>query len=167
MSNLEISSTEAKQDKLFYVVANIIIVNSVDQTCLLLKRSETEKVLGGKWAFPGGKLEHSDVASLLAETGNQPIDGIDDILGKLAVREAQEECGLTVNGENNTVIKNKVFVRPDGVPVFMATLTAEYAGGSVVLEDGAFSDFAWVSKENLGNYDCIEGVRQEAEKALS
>lgn len=166
MSNSGISVTEAKTDKLFYVVANIIIVNSVEATCLLLKRSKTEKVHPGKWAFPGGKLEHVDVAKLLEETGTAPIDGIDNILGKLAVREAEEECGLTVDGENGTIIKNKVFVRPDGVPVFMATLTAEYAGGSVVLEDGAFSNYAWVNQHQLADYDCIDGVRKEAEKAL-
>ncbi len=167
MNTQEISVTEAKQDKLFYVVANIIIVNSLDKTCLLLKRSETEKVLPGKWAFPGGKLEHIDVKKMLEESGNKPIDGIDNILGKLAVREGKEECGLDVDGESTEIIKNKVFVRPDGVPVFMTTLAAPYAGGAVVLEAAAFSDHAWVSDGELETYETVGGVQAEAKKALA
>jgi 8-oxo-dGTP pyrophosphatase MutT (NUDIX family) len=166
MPTFEISTTGAKQDKLFYVVANIIIVNSDDKTCLLIKRSNTEKVLPGKWAFPGGKLEHEDVKQLVVEAGVEPITGIDNILGKLAVREAKEECGLDVD-ENARVIKNKVFVRPDGIPVFMATLANEYRGGEVVIEDGAVTDFAWVAKDQLTDYDCVPGVVQEAELALA
>jgi 8-oxo-dGTP pyrophosphatase MutT (NUDIX family) len=162
----KISTDEAKQDKLFYVVANIIIVNPADQTVLLLKRSLTEKVLPGKWSFPGGKLEHADVAKLLEETGNEPISGIDNILGLLAEREAKEECGLTVEAKDGTVILNKVFVRHDGIPVFMAVLAAEYRGGAVVLEEGSFTDFAWVTEAELGDYDCIDDMNVEAMQAF-
>ena len=65
MSDQQISSDKAKQDKQFYVVANIIIINITERTCLILKRSDSEKVLPGKYAFPGGKLEHGDVQSCL------------------------------------------------------------------------------------------------------
>ncbi len=161
-----ISNDQAKQDKLFYVVANLIIINVADKTCLLLKRSANEKVHPEKWAFPGGKLEHADVANLLVESGNQPIDGIDNILGKLAMREAKEECGLDVSAEDAAVTKNKVFVRPDGVPVFMTILATTYQGGSVVLEEDAFTDYAWVTEPELENYDCIQGVTDEARLAI-
>lgn len=166
MPTFEITTAEAKQDKLFYVVANVIIVDPTQKACLLLKRSEQEKVHGGKWAFPGGKLEHGDVKQLILEADADPLGGIDNILGKLAVREAKEECGLTVH-EEGRIIKNKVFVRPDGVPVFMTTLVSEYMGGNVVIEDGAITDYAWVQKTELAAYDCIEGVREEAVLALS
>ena len=166
MSEHNISVEEAKQDKLFYVVANIIVVNTDDKTCLMLKRSESEKVLPGKYAFPGGKLEHSDVAKLLDDTGNKPLQGIDNILGKLAQRECKEECGLDVVEESTQLIKNKVFIRPDGVPVFMVTLAAKYQGGTVVLEDDAFSDFAWVDQSKLDEYDTIPGIADEARKAF-
>jgi 8-oxo-dGTP pyrophosphatase MutT (NUDIX family) len=166
MSEINISTTEAKQEKLFYIVANIIIINPSNTTCLLLKRSLREKVFPGKWAFPGGKLEHDDVKRLLTETGNEPINGIDNIMGILAKREAKEECGLTVDSEKSAVVSNKVFVRPDAVPVYMAIVTAEYAGGDIVLEEDAFTDFAWVSDAELSNYDCIDGVPEEARAAL-
>ncbi len=167
MTNPGISTHNAKQDKLFYVVSNTVVINSIDKTCLLLKRSETEKVLPGKWAFPGGKLEHLDVSRLLEEENKNSIDGIDNILGKLAARETYEECGLAIDAESGTIIKNKVFIRPDGTPVFMTTLVTEYLGGTVVLEDEAFTDYAWVSETDLDNYDCIDGVLQEAKQALA
>lgn len=166
MTDLQISTDEAKQNKLFYVVANVIVVNPDDATCLLLKRSESEKVHPGKWAYPGGKLEHADVIKLLKKTGNNSLKGIDNIMGKLAARECKEECGLTVN-EDGAIVKNKVFVRPDGVPVFMVVMTAEYTGSEeVVIEEGAFSDYAWVSTEQLPNYELIEGTEVEITAAL-
>lgn len=166
MIDPKISTAKAKQDKLFYVVANIVIVNVVEASCLLLKRAASEKELGGKWAFPGGKLEHKDVVDLLTASGNEPIEGIDNILGKLAMRESKEECGLDISTDNARIIKNKVFVRPDGIPVFMTTLATSYEGGMVTLEDDAFSEFAWVTEAQLSNYDCIPGLRQEAQTAL-
>jgi 8-oxo-dGTP pyrophosphatase MutT (NUDIX family) len=161
----EISTAEAKQDKLFYVVTNVIIVDSAKQACLLLKRSENEKVLPGKWAFPGGKLEHKEVKKFIIQAKADPLEGIDNILGKLGVREAKEECGLDVE-EDGQIIKNKAFIRPDGIPVFMATMVSEYVGGEVVTEAGAIVDSAWVAKNHLDEYDCIPSVRKEALIAL-
>lgn len=166
MPNPNISITEAKQDKLFYVVASLIIVNTADHTCLLLKRAETEKVLGGKWSFPGGKLEHKDVRDLLTISGNEPIEGVENILGRLAMREGKEECGLDVSVDDTAIIKNKVFVRPDGVPVFMTALATTYQGGTVTLEAGAFSEYVWATNDELGKYDCIPGIQAEARTAL-
>jgi 8-oxo-dGTP pyrophosphatase MutT (NUDIX family) len=166
MSTFVISTAEAKQDKLFYVVANIIIIDSKSHTCLLLKRGENEKVLPGKWGHAGGKLEHGDVKRLILEVGSEPIEGIDNILGKLAKREAKEECGLDIQEESN-VLKNKVFVRPDGIPVFMATMVSEYKGGEVLIEAGAIADYAWVSVDKLDDYDTIKGVAEEVKLALA
>jgi len=161
-----ISTAAAKQDKLFYIVANIAIVNRTDATVLILKRSETEKVHPGKWAFPGGKLEHADVARLLEETKSQPIDGVDNVMGILAMREAKEECGLSVDAMTAKVLSNKVFIRPDRVPVFMTVMSTEYAGGTVVLEEGAFSDFAWIGLADLPNYDLIQGLAKDIQVAF-
>ena len=53
----KISLNNAKEDKLFYFVANAVVYRESDGRCLILKRSEREKVHPGKWAVPGGKLE--------------------------------------------------------------------------------------------------------------
>lgn len=164
--SIDLSINAAKPDKLFYIVAGLAIVNQRDKTCLLLKRDESEKVFPGKWAFPGGKLEHRDVADLLEKLGQAPIDGVDNILARLAAREAKEECGLNVSESVGIIIKDKVFIRPDNVPVFMVTIASKYIGGEVVLEEGAFTDYAWVKAAELDNYDCIDDVKKESLLAL-
>ena len=166
MALFKISTDEAKQDKLFYVVANIIIIDISRRVCLLLKRGNQEKVFPGKWGHAGGKLEHTDVRKLIVELGVQPIEGIDNILGKLAVREAKEECGLDVQ-EQSQILNNKVFIRPDGIPVVLVTMVCEYRGGEVVTEEGAITDHAWVTAEMLDAYDCIQGVKEEVVLAFS
>ena len=167
MSDTSISVDQAKKDKLFYVVANMAIVDVANAKVLILKRSEAEKVHPGKWALPGGKLEHGDIVSLLAENGNAPIDGVDNILGQLAKREAMEECGLTVDADSAKILSDKVFVRPDNVPVFMTVLSAEYVGGDVKLEEGAFSDYTWIGTDDVANYDLIDGLAHDIGQALA
>ena len=61
MKAKEISLKEAKQNKLFYFVANVVIYRAKDKRCLILKRDEREKVHPGKYAVPGGKLEWSEL----------------------------------------------------------------------------------------------------------
>lgn len=167
MLDSSISIDQAKKDKLFYVVANMAIVDISRAKVLILQRSETEKVHPGKWALPGGKLEHSDIAGLLAKNGNAPIDGVDNILGQLAKREAMEECGLAVDAESAKVLSDKVFIRPDKVPVFMTVLSAAYVGGDVKLEEGAFSNYAWVGVEDVQTYDLIDGLAHDIEQAIT
>jgi ADP-ribose pyrophosphatase YjhB (NUDIX family) len=111
-------------------------------------------------------LEHGDVVKLLAETGNEPINGINNIMGILAAREAREECGLKVDSKESAIINNKVFVRPDGIPVFLAFVTAKFDGGEVKIEEEAFTESAWVSLEDLHNYDCIEDIPEIAKTAM-
>ena len=53
----KISIKNAKEDKLFYFVANVVVYREKDGRCLILKRSEREKVHPGRWAVLGGKLE--------------------------------------------------------------------------------------------------------------
>jgi len=45
-------------------------------------------------------------------------------------------------------------------------LRTNYTGGSVVLEEGAFTDHVWVSATGLADYDLIEGLDVEAKLAL-
>jgi 8-oxo-dGTP pyrophosphatase MutT (NUDIX family) len=56
-----ISLDRAKPDKLFYLVANVVIRRPEDGRYLLLQRASDEAVHGGQWCFPGGKLEWSDL----------------------------------------------------------------------------------------------------------
>ena len=56
-----ISLDQAKEEKLFYAVANAVVLRRSDNRCLILKRSEREKVHPKKYCVPGGKLEWKDL----------------------------------------------------------------------------------------------------------
>jgi len=155
--SIDTSLTGAKPDKLFYVVANVVLVDAANKTCLLLKRGADEKEAGDKWAFPGGKGEHDMIA-----------DGrINDFFGVVALAECQQESGLSFDPSKTKVIANGAFVRKDGIPVVWATLAAPYQGGEVRLEAGSFSAYDWFTKGQLpSKEDCIGTVREEAAMAI-
>ncbi len=57
-------------------------------------------------------------------------------------------------------------VRPDEIPVLFMLFSAIYKSGEVKLEEGAFTDFAWVDDEEVKNYHCIDGVDDEIIQAI-
>jgi len=163
----KISTEHAKSDKLFYVVVTLIPYRASDGKVLLLKRSGTEKVHPGRWGIPGGKLEWSDIDVDNPDHMNGIVKDYHHTLFGLAKRETQEECGLDIQN-NMKFVTSKVFIRPDGTPVVLLQFTAsiEENGKEVILEEGAFSDFAWVSGQEIHTLDCIDGIPQEVALAL-
>lgn len=162
----KISLENAKENKLFYFVANLIIYRESDKRCLILKRSDEEKVHPGKYCVPGGKLEWENFDLNHPTRMNGDVYDFEGSLENLLRREVSEESGLEV--ENNFYYINSVgFVRPDGIPVMMQKFTAKYKSGEVKLEQGAFTDYAWVNKEEISKFDCIGGIREEVIKAIN
>lgn len=153
----EVSIAEAKSDKLFYVVANAILVNTVDRTCLMVRRSTNEKEAGGEWAFPGGKGEHKQI-----------IDGrVSNFFGVVALSECEEETGLSFDPMKAKIIDNGAFVRKDGIPVVWTTVAVPYEGGEVSLEEGSFSESGWFSEDTLPlAEECVGSSRDEAIEAI-
>lgn len=162
----KISIDNAKKDKLFYFVANVLVVRLEDMRCLILKRDEREVAHPGKWATPGGKLEWSDFDIKKPSRMNGEVIDFENAIEDLLRREAKEEAGVDLS-DDFRYINSNVFVRPDETPVVLVKLAAAYAGGEVRVQEGDFTDFAWVNKEEVGEYDCIEGIGDEVEKALA
>lgn len=165
MRAARVSTTNAKQDKLFYVVTNATVYRSEDGRCLILKRDEREVVHPGKWANVGGKLEHADLnmASPTSIAGDVVV--FDDALMQLLAREILEESGVKVK-PGPKFIGSKVFVRPDETPVVLLIFAVEYDSGEVKPEAGAFTEAAWVNAEEINNYDCIDGIKEEIETTI-
>ncbi len=161
----KISIVEAKQDKLFYFVANVVIYREEDKKCLILKRDKREKVHPEKWAVPGGKLEWKDMPIDKPTRMNGDVIDFEDAIEDLLRREAMEEAGLEIEKELH-YINSVAFVRPDGVPVVLVKFAAKYKIGEIVLEEGAFTDYVWVDAEEVKKYDCIQGVHDEVAKAI-
>lgn len=165
MKAKKISLENAKQDKLFYFVANVIIYRNSDKRCLILKRDMREKVHPGKYAVPGGKLEWKDLDINNPTRENGDVLDFENALEELLKREAFEECGLEIY-DDLYYINSVAFIRPDETPVILTKFVASYKSGEVVLERGGFTDFAWVNEEEVKDYDCIKGIKEEIKKAI-
>jgi 8-oxo-dGTP pyrophosphatase MutT (NUDIX family) len=161
----KISLDNAKTDKLFYFVANVLPYRKEDGRCLILKRDMREKVHPGKYGVPGGKLEWNELDINNPTRMNGDVYDFENAVERLLVREAMEEAGIEI-GEKLHYINSVAFVRPDGIPVILVKFAAEYAGGEVKPEIGGFTDYAWVNEEEVKEYDCIEGVCEEVAKTI-
>jgi 8-oxo-dGTP pyrophosphatase MutT (NUDIX family) len=162
----KISIEKAKTNKLFYFVANVIVYRESDGRCLILKRDEREIAHPGKFGVIGGKLEWKDMPIESPDRANGDVLHYLDSIEKLLEREAKEEANIEIYPEL-TYINNVSFVRPDEVPVVMIKFCAKYKSGDVILEKGAFTDYAWVNADEVDGYDCIDGIKEEVKKAIS
>lgn len=88
-------------------------------------------------------------------------DAVEDLLA----REVKEEAGITIE-KDLKYINSVAFVRPDGIPVVLIKLAARYLSGDVVIEKGAFTDFAWVNTQEIKDYECIKGIPEEIGKTI-
>ncbi|MBI5654641.1 NUDIX domain-containing protein [Candidatus Uhrbacteria bacterium] len=161
----EISLDKAKNDKLFYFVANVVVYRESDRRCLLLKRSETEKVHPGKYAVPGGKLEWKDLDISHPTRMNGDVIDFEDALEDLLKRETREEAGIEICGPY-AYINSVAYIRPDGIPVVMVKLAARYLSGEVKLESGSFSGSIWANADEAISLPCISGIPDEIKKTM-
>ena len=160
MPATKIHLENAKEDKLFYVVANVVVYRESDGRCLLLKRSEDEKVHPGRYAVPGGKLEWSQLDIAVPTRINGDVLDYQDAIEILLEREVKEEAGIVIE-KKLQYINSVAYIRPDGVPTVLIKFAARYVSGDIVLEEGSFTDSVWVNAEEVENYECIDGVREE------
>ena len=161
----KISLDNAKKDKLFYFVANVVVFREEDGKCLILKRDEREKVHPGKYAVPGGKLEWINLDVNNPTRINGEVLDFENAVEDLLKREVKEEAGIEIDN-NLKYINSVAFIRPDGIPVVLVKFAAKYKSGQVILEKGAFTDFKWINKEEVKLYDCIEGVHKEINETI-
>lgn len=165
MPATKISIDNAKKDKLFYFVANVVVYRESDGRCLILKRHEREKVHPGKYCVPGGKLEWKDLNIEKPTRMNGEVIDFENAIEELVQRETKEEAGVTIFPELK-YINSVAFIRPDETPVVLVKLAAKYKEGEVKLEEGGFTEYAWVNAEEVKNYACIEGIAEEVKKAI-
>ena len=165
MPAAKISIDSAKKDKLFYFVANVVVFRESDQRCLILKRDAREKVHPGKYAVPGGKLEWVNLDLAKPTRMNGDVIDFENAVEQLLKREVLEEAGIAIQ-DDLTYINSVAFVRPDGIPVVLVKFAAKYKSGDIKLEQGGFTEFAWVNNEEVRKYDCIQGIPEEIAYAI-
>lgn len=162
----KISLEKAKKNKLFYFVANVIVFRESDGRCLILKRDEREIAHPGRYGVIGGKFEWEDMPIDKPSRVNGEVLDWQDSIELLLQREAKEEANIDIHPEL-TYINSVSFLRPDEVPVVMIKFCAKYKSGNVILEKGAFTDYAWVNADEVDGYDCIDGIKEEVKKVIS
>lgn len=161
----KIDISQAKQDKLFYFVANVVVYRPADGRCLILQRSQTEKVHPGKYCVPGGKLEWKNLDPAAPTRRNGDVLDYEGAVENLLAREVREEAGIEIETELR-YINSVAFIRPDGIPVVLVKFAAKYKSGDVEFEKGAFTDFAWVNAAEVQKYDLIEGIADEVHQTI-
>ena len=82
------------------------------------------------------------------------------------MREAKKEAGIELFPELK-YMHSKAFIRPDGIPVVLIKFTAKYKSGEVILEEGAFTEYAWVDSDEVKKYSCIDGITEEVDHAIA
>jgi len=161
----KIGLDNAKKEKLFYFVANVVVYREADGRCLILQRSEREKVHPGKYAVPGGKLEWKDLDLNNPTRINGEVLDYENAVEELLKREVFEETGLEI--ESGLHYLNSVaFVRPDEIPVILVKFAAKYKQGEVKLEEGSFTHHAWVNEEEVKKYPLIKGIDEEVKNVI-
>ena len=141
-----------KNQKMHYVVATAIVVK--DGKYLIAKRAPFEKAFPNLWTVPGGKLESKEFTSRHADAKSLWYN----VLEGLVEREVMEEVNLEV--QNIGYVTSLAYIRDDGVPTIIISLSAEYKSGEVKLCH-ALTDYAWVSLEEAKSYDLIDGIYDE------
>ena len=112
------------------VVAGIVI----NQNKILIGKRKDEDIGGGKWEFPGGKIE-------IGETNSEALE-----------RELYEELGISVKIGKELMNYEHMFKTTIYNISFMEII--DYEGE---IRNNAHSEIKWVKFSNLLEYDFISG----------
>jgi len=157
------SINNIKHNKAFYVVAVCFVVDVEKNKCLLLKRSENEKVHPGKWAPVGGKLEWEDLINAPPTRDNDSVDDWEHVVETLLKREALEEASVDVG--DFTYIDSVGYIRSDGMPSICLKFAARYISGEArAMED--FIEYGWFGEGEMSVDESVLGVPSELKRAL-
>ena len=140
--------------KAHYIVVTGIIVK--DGKFLITKRAPNEKAFPNQWTVPGGKLELDDYAKRPKDTSAHWYNVFEDLLK----REVMEEVGLKI--KNIRYLTSLSYIRSDNIPTIIVSLFANPYKGKVKL-CLALTEYVWVTFEEAGSYDLIEGIYEELE----
>ena len=147
---------EIKDRELHRIALTAIIQK--DGKYLITKRAENKKAFPGKWTVPGGGLEVDDYIDIEPTTkSGQWYYAIETALR----REIKEEVNLEV--DKPKYLLDLTFIRSDGTPVVILSYYCNYKFGEVKLDDDS-TDYAWVSVDELDDYDLIDGIAEEIQE---
>lgn len=127
---------------------------------LITKRSLKKKAWPGKWTVPGGGVETDDYLNTEATYANSESPQWYNAIENTLRREIREEANMEV--EDIRYLLDVAFIRPDGIATIVLSYYCKYMSGVVVLNDETI-DSAWVTAQEVKNYDLIQGIDHEIE----
>lgn len=123
------------------LAATVIILRTARERLevLLMRRSSKLAFHGGAWVFPGGKVDAAD-----AQAASDPDDGL-STARHAAVRETQEEAGLTVDAARLVVVSHWTtpLGRPRRFSTWFFAVDVESAA-EVVVDGGEIREHRWM-----------------------
>ena len=121
---------------------------------LITKRSPHKKVFPNLWTVPGGGLEAGDYINEKPTTkqGHWYF-----AVTKALRREIKEEVNLEI--DNIEYLLDITFVANDEFHLVLSYF-CKYKSGEVKLDEDS-TDFKWVTLEEAGNYELIDGILDE------
>lgn len=125
-------------------VVSMAIITHQDAVLMIRRRQKEGELL---WAFPGGAVEAGETAE------------------QAAVREVDEEVGLTVEAER--VLGERVHPKTGRSMVYVACKLV--AGEAAVLDDDEIAELAWVKHSDIPAhvpYGLFEPVQAHLDGAL-
>lgn len=126
-------------------VVSMAIITHQDAVLMIRRRQREGELL---WAFPGGAVEAGETAA------------------QAAVREVDEEVGLTVEAER--VLGERVHPKTGRAMVYVACKLL--AGEAQVLDDDEIAEIAWVKHSQISDhvpYGLFEPVQAHLDGALA
>ena len=124
--------------------ATVVLVRQGDTGIeVLMLRKNSKITFGGMWVFPGGKIDAADYPGGVAYEAN-----IDAAARAAAVRETQEEAGITVDAQDYVFLSH--WTPPPGQQKRFATwfFVAKVEGAlDIAIDDGEIKDHAWLNPE--------------------
>lgn len=133
-----------KSSKFYHVIAVTFLIEK-NGRFLLIKRSSNEDHYGGKWVFPGGKVEKGE-----------------DVIRAL-LRELKEETSLKIQ-RKAAFLRSYSFARKDNSSTVGLVFCLKYKSGKVKLDKNS-EDFVWILPEEIKGYDTIPGIETHIKNA--
>ncbi len=121
--------------------ATIVVRNSETAKFLLMKRADSKKMMPGKWEFPGGGIDE----------GETPEEA--------ALRELEEETGLKaeISGSGKPEVIDTEHGELRIFPFLVETKAEE------IVLSREHTERLWIRKEELENFETVEGLIHELE----
>lgn len=142
--NIEFRSEDDPNVSTLIPAATVVLVRQGNAGVeVLMLRKNSKITFGGMWVFPGGKIDPADYPDGVADAAK-----LEAAARAAAVRETQEEAGITVDAQDYVFMSH--WTPPPGQQKRFATwfFVAKVQGDmDVAIDDGEIKDHAWLSPE--------------------